>query len=245
MAPVLEVERLSKRFGGLQVFHDVSFAVEPGEIVGLIGPNGAGKTTLFNVITGFLPPEAGTVRFAGLDLTARRPDRVCQAGLARTFQIPRPFSRMSVLENVTTAALIREAGLPAARAIAAELLERLDLARHADVEARLLNVAGRKRLEVARALATQPRMLLLDEVMGGLNPSEVQRTVELVRSLVSEGLTILLVEHIMAAVMTLSHRVLVLHQGQLLADGPPASVARDERVVKAYLGEEYSFAPRA
>jgi branched-chain amino acid transport system ATP-binding protein len=240
MAALLEVEGLSKQFGGLQAVKDLSFTVGEGEIVALIGPNGAGKTTAFALISGFLRPDAGQVRFRDRSIVGCTPHEVCVLGIARTFQIVRPFPRLTVLRNVTVGALARHPGLPAAEARARDALEEVGLAAKSDQPASGLTLADRKRLELARALATEPTLLLLDEVMAGLNATETERFVELIRVINRRGVTILLIEHVMRAVMTLSQRVIVLNGGQMIVQGPPATVANDPGVVEAYLGEEYA-----
>ena len=239
---LLEAVDLRKRFGGLQAVSGVSFEVAPGEIVGLIGPNGAGKTTLFHLISGFLTPDGGEVRFAGASTLGLRPHEVCQRGLARTFQIVKPFQALTVLENVRVGALARTRAFGPATRKAREVLALVGLEDRADRTARGLTLADRKRLELARALATEPRLLLLDEVMAGLTPPETERVIELCRAINARGVAILLIEHVMRAVMTLSQRVIVINQGQVIAVGPPATIAQDARVVEAYLGEAYGDA---
>ncbi len=233
---LLELHGLTKRFGGLVAVNDVSFTVEEGEMVGVIGPNGAGKSTLFGMIAGSLPATSGGIVFAGRDAGGWRSDRAARAGVGRTYQIVRVFKSMTALENVMVAAHLRERRPAAARALALEVLERMGLAGLADRPAVNLTVASKKRLELARALATRPRLLLLDEVMSGLTPVETQQAVELVRSLNAEGLTVLLVEHVMEVVMPLSGRVVVLDHGLKIAEGPPTVVAKDPAVLAAYLG---------
>jgi branched-chain amino acid transport system ATP-binding protein len=235
--PLLAVERVDKRFGGLQALAGVSLEVAAGEIVGLIGPNGAGKTTLFHLVSGFLAPDAGTVRLGGEPTRGLRPHALCRRGLARTFQLVKPFHGLSVLENVRVGALARTGSFPEATARAREVVAFVGLAARAEVPARALTLAERKRLELARALATGPRLLLLDEVMAGLNPAETATVVELCRRINATGVAILLIEHVMRAVMALSHRIVVLSQGEVIATGAPAAVAGDRRVIEAYLGE--------
>jgi branched-chain amino acid transport system ATP-binding protein len=239
---LLEAVGVAKRFGGLQALGGVSLAVEAGEIVGLIGPNGAGKTTLFHLVSGFLAPDAGTIHFAGEPVVGLKPHALCQRGLARTFQLVKPFPGLTVLENVRVGALARLPRFPAATAQAREVLAFVGLAAKADLPARALTLAERKRLELARAFATGPRLLLLDEVMAGLTPTETGEVVELCRRINATGVTVLLIEHVMRAVMTLSQRVVVLNQGQVIASGPPAAIAADPRVIEAYLGPEHGHA---
>jgi branched-chain amino acid transport system ATP-binding protein len=239
MTALLELDRVGKRFGGLEANRDVSFAVAEGEVVGLIGPNGAGKTTLFNCVSGFFPPTGGRIRFAGRDITGWPPDRVCHAGLARTFQVVRTFPDMTVLDNVIVGAFARTNRTAAARAAATELLAFTGLAARASAPGGSLTIAEKKRLELTRALATRPRLLMLDEVMAGLNPSERAEAVALIRAIRARGVTILLVEHVMEVVMPISDRVVVLDSGAKIAEGPPAAIARDPAVIAAYLGEKY------
>ena len=238
MAPLLSVESSTKRFGGLLANRKVSLAIEAGEIVGLIGPNGAGKTTLFNCVTGYMHPDEGRIIFDGTDITHTRPERICRLGVARTWQVVRAFGRMTALENVVCGALQRTNRIGEARARARELLEFSDLRGKDDMFAATLTLADKKRLEIARALATRPKLLLLDEAMSGLTPTEVAAAVRLVRRIHSEmRVTICVVEHVMEVVMPLSHRVVVLDYGVKIADGLPQAVVRDEEVIRAYLGE--------
>jgi branched-chain amino acid transport system ATP-binding protein len=238
MAPLLRLESSSKRFGGLLANRDVSLAIEAGEIVGLIGPNGAGKTTLFNCVTGYMHPDDGRIVFDGADVTHARPERICRLGVARTWQVVRAFGRMTALDNVVCGALQRTNRVAEARARAVALLDFTGLASKADVPSAALTLADKKRLEIARALATRPRLLLLDEAMSGLTPLETVAAVQLVRRIHEElKLTICVVEHVMEVVMPLSHRVVVLDYGVKIAEGAPQDVVRDDQVIRAYLGE--------
>jgi len=241
--PVLEARELGKRFGGLHAVRGLSFEMAPGEVLGLIGPNGAGKTTVFNLLSGFLAQDAGEVRFEGRSLTGLKPHAICRMGLARTFQIVRPFPHLTVLENVRVGALARQPRMADAADRARAVIEQVGLGAKAGHLAAGLTLAERKRLELARALATEPTLLLLDEVMAGLNPTEIEAIVTLVRGIHASGISILLIEHNMRAVMSLSHRIVVLSFGEKIVEGPPAAVANHPRVIEAYLGEEYVHAP--
>ncbi len=240
MSDLLEVRGVSKRFGGLLAVSDVSFQIAKGEILGLIGPNGAGKTTLFNVVNGVYKPDGGSIAFEGIDITGSAPHRVVQFGLARTHQIVKPLNNMSVLDNVTVGACFgREyQSLRAARQTAMEVLKLVGLAERAQASARSLTIAGKKRLEVARALAARPKLLLLDEVLAGLNPTEITQMIELIRGVRDSGVSVFMIEHLMQAVMNLSDRIVVLNFGQKLAEGRPEEVARHPQVIEAYLGDD-------
>jgi branched-chain amino acid transport system ATP-binding protein len=236
-APLLEVRGLSKRFRGLQAVDDVSFEVPKGGIVALIGPNGAGKTTTFNLIAGVMAPDSGSVRLDGADITGLRPDQACHAGIGRTFQLVKPFGALSVLQNVMVGALRATSDMRQARDASWAILERLGLAGKGETAARSLTLPERKRLETARALATRPKILLLDEVMAGLRPTEIDQMVRAFADLSREtGVAILLTEHVMRAVMALSHHIIVLHHGQKICEGTPEQVARDPQVLECYLG---------
>ena len=239
---MLTLERVSKRFGGLTAVHEVSLEVRAGDLLGIIGPNGAGKTTLFNVIAGYYRPDGGRVLLDGRDVAGQPPHAICRLGLTRTFQIVKPFGNLSVNDNVMIGALNRLRSVRAARVEAERVIETCGLTAQAGAPAKTLPVGLRKRLEVARALATRPRLLLLDEVMAGLNPAELGGIIELIRRLHADGLTLIVIEHIMAAMMRLAQRIVVLHHGETIAEGTPAEITRDRRVVDAYLGEEFVLA---
>ncbi len=238
MSAILEIRNVSKLFGGLAANSDVSFSVEDGSILGLIGPNGAGKTTLFNCITGYYPPTRGEITFRGEKMNGLSPDQVCMRGMVRTWQKVRPLAKLTVLDNVVVGALARTASVRQAREIAREQLEVVRMAHRADALAGGLPIGERKKLEVARVLATRPRMLLLDEVMGGLNPAESEEIIQLILDIRKRGLTQMVIEHDMKAILRISDRVVVLNSGEKLAEGPPLEVVRNPEVVTAYLGEE-------
>ena len=236
---ILQVRGISKSFRGLRAVKDASFEMTEGTINALIGPNGAGKTTIFNMIAGVYRPDSGTIVFRGREIHGLRPDQICAAGIGRTFQIVKPFAGLTVLDNVMVGAFLRERASTGARKVALEILEKLHLAPKRDLPASSLTLPDRKRLEVARALATRPSLLLLDEVMAGLRPTETDQMVEVFRSLNrSEGLTILLIEHVMRAVMALAQHIGVLHHGEVIARGTPQQIVKDPAVLECYLGEE-------
>ncbi len=242
MTTILVAEKLSRNFGGIQAIDDLSFALNEGEIVALIGPNGAGKTTLVNLLTGVVKPSSGRIRFQGVDVTAQRPFESARRGLARTFQIVQPFPKMTVLENVAAGALFggEAASVAEAMTAAREQLEFMELAAFADRPASALTLAGRKRLELAKSMAMRPKVLMLDEVNAGLNSSEIDGALRLIRKIAERGVTILIIEHLMKVVMSLAERVLVLHHGKLIAEGSAANMVRDKKVIEAYLGEKFA-----
>ena len=239
---LLEVHDISKRFGGNAVLNHINMTIHRGEVVGLIGPNGAGKTTLFHVISGFYRTKTGYIKFDDNDITRLNPEMICTLGLCRTFQITKPFSNIPVIKNVMIGALSREKSLKGARRKAEEVLEFVGLHDKRDLVARNLTIADRKRLEIAKGLATSPRLFLLDEVMAGLNPAELQEMIRLIKNLVDSGITLFIIEHIMGVIMKLSHRVIVLNHGEKIAEGEPSQIASDKEVIRAYLGEEYLIA---
>jgi len=236
---ILEVRGVSKRFGGLVAVNNVDLDIEKGEILGLIGPNGSGKTTLFNCITGFYRPESGTIRFHGENFLGLTPHETCRKGVARTFQLVKPFSRITALDNVIVGALCRTNSVEEARLEAMIILNFLGLSKKMTLPARDLTIADQKRLELARALATKPRLLLLDEVVAGLNPKETDEALALLRKIQESGVTLFVVEHVMKAIMSLADRIIVLHHGSKIAEGAPSEIATNREVIEAYLGSEY------
>jgi branched-chain amino acid transport system ATP-binding protein len=240
--PLLEVSNLTKDFGGLRAVSDLSFSLEAGEILGLIGPNGAGKTTAFNMIAGYFPPDTGEIRFKGENVVGLRPWDISHRKIARTFQLSKPFGDLTVLENVMVGGFHHQGSRVAARWKAEEVLAFVGMSDRMGTEAQNLTVVDRKRLEMARCLATDPELLLLDEVVAGATPAEAVAMMEVIRGIRNMGVTIIMVEHVMRVVMGLSHRVLVLHHGETIAIGEPQTVSRDPVVLKAYLGERYGRA---
>ena len=239
MSALLEVFELSKRFGGLEAVSDLTFSVREGEILGLIGPNGAGKSTVFNLINGVHAPDSGRVIFEGVDITGEPPYRIAHRGLARAHQIVQPLPGLSVLDNCTVGACFgrENLSLPQARAVVAEVAELVGLADRLEMPAGQLTTGGKKRLELARALCARPRLLLLDEVLAGLNPTEIEQMIEVVRRIRARGVSILMIEHVMRAIMSLSDRLVVINLGRLLVEGSPEQVANDPAVIEAYLGK--------
>jgi branched-chain amino acid transport system ATP-binding protein len=234
---LLKIEKISKYFGGLAAVKELDLVVDEGEILGMIGPNGAGKTTAFNVISGFYKPDSGRVIFADEDITGLRPDQICKKGIARTFQVVKPFAQLRVLDNVIVGALSRTSNVSRARSKAQDVLAFLQMSALEDQLAGSLPIASRKRLGVAKALATEPKVILLDEAMSGLRPTESQEMIELVRRIRERGITVLLVEHVMKVIMSLADRIIVLHHGEKIAEGQPQNIVQDKAVIDAYLGE--------
>lgn len=238
---ILTATGLTKRFGGLTAVKNVSFTARPGQILSIIGPNGAGKTTVFNLLTGFIRQDAGSVLLDGKDLGGMSPEGRCRAGIARTFQIVQPFRGLSVLDNVVMGAMLRARSIDAARVIAREVLDELDMSDLCNVSAGQLPIGDRKRLEMAKVLATSPAALLLDEVMGGLIPAEVKKMIGFIKGLRERGIAVVVIEHHMSAVMQLSDHILVLQNGEPIAEGPPAAISRDPVVLSAYLGPNFAM----
>jgi len=245
MSDALVIKNLNKKFGGLHVINDVSFKVKQNQTLALIGPNGAGKTTAFNLIMGFYEPESGSINAFGREIGGLKPHQVCDIGLARTFQVAKPFGGMTVLDNVMTGAFLRNSSPAKAREAAREAIEFLGLGARENFAARDLTTIDQRRLEMARALATNPKILLLDEVMAGLNPSEVDQAVGLIDKLADRGLTIVIVEHLMRAIMAVAEYIVVLDHGQKIAEGSPSEVINDPEVIRAYLGSSYLEAKEA
>lgn len=238
---LIEAEKVTKKFGGLTALDNVSFHIGNGEILGLIGPNGAGKTTLFNAVAGVFHLDKGTIRLNGEEITGLRSSQLCAKGIARTFQITKPFLNITVLENLMVGALGKERDLKKARSSSLGILEFVGLGAKRDDLAANLSLPERKKLEMARALSTQPRLILFDEVMAGLNPTEIEEALDLIRKIHEQGITLFIVEHVMRAIMSVSHRVMVLHHGQKIADGTPKEMGENQAVIDAYLGESYAF----
>jgi branched-chain amino acid transport system ATP-binding protein len=237
---LLDARNITKAFGAFKAVDDASIAVNAGEVLGLIGPNGAGKSTFFNCLTGDLTPTRGSVHFQGRDVTTLTPEARARVGIARTFQVPLTFVSMSVLDNVTIGAFLRRPKAADARAKAREVVDFVGLGAYADASAASLGTPGRKRLEIARALACEPEILLLDEAMAGLTPAEIRTAIDLVRRIHARGITLIIVEHIMEVIVSLAERVVVFHQGREIARGTPGQVTRDARVIEAYLGKRHA-----
>ncbi len=234
---LLEVTGITKTFGGLVAVKNLSFSLEKGEILGMIGPNGAGKTTAFNLVSGYYPSDQGQIIFDGRDITGMRPDQICKLGLTRTFQVVKPFPEISVLDNIMVGAYIRTHSAKLAQKKAMETLDFMGILEWSDQLAGGLPVAGRKKLEIARALATEPQVILLDELMAGLRPTEMEETIQLVRQISERGIALLVVEHVMRVIMSLADRIIVIYHGEQLATGIPSEIVKNKSVVDAYLGE--------
>jgi len=236
---ILEIKNLTKVFGGLKAVDNLNLSIEQGEILGLIGPNGAGKTTVFNLVNGFLSPDSGDIVFKKESIRGLRPDIICKKGIGRIFQLVKPFESMSVLDNVMVGSLSRMSSIKKAKKMGEEILEFTELSEKKDFLPGNLTIADRKRLELARALCAKPELLLLDELFGGLNPKEIDKALILVRKIRSKGITIFIIEHVMQAVMSLSERIAVINYGRKIVEGCPQEIAKNEEVIKAYLGEKY------
>lgn len=240
---LLLIKNCTKNFGGVKALSKVDLSIRKGEILGLIGPNGAGKTTLFNVISGVYIPDYGHIEFNGSEITGNKPYKICKLGISRTFQIPRPLSNISLLENILVGIYIKHPKAKDRRQKAEAVLDFVGLGGKSGVLAKNLTIADRKKLELAKALSTDPKLVLLDEIMAGLTTKETMDTIDLIKSIQSKGITIIIIEHIMHAIMSISEQIVVLNYGEKIAEGTPEEIANNEKVIKAYLGEEHAFAP--